>query len=71
LVTLASCASKSDLEPYATKAELESLRSELMGEISKAQTIASSADAAAQEAAASAKTAADKADAIFRKSLRK
>jgi hypothetical protein len=78
LVALTGCASKSNLQPYATKAEVESLRSELMHEIGKTQVIATSADAsasssaaAAQQAADSAKIAADKADAIFRKSLRK
>jgi hypothetical protein len=41
-----------------------------MGEINKTQALATSADTSTQQAAASARIAADKADAIFRKSLR-
>jgi hypothetical protein len=71
LALLGGCASKADLEPYATKADLDALRNELMGEIAKSQDAANAAAASAQQAAIDAKVAADKADAIFRKSLRK
>lgn len=78
LLLVAGCATKSDLQAYATKSDLAALRSELMGEIQKAQADASAAQqsaaasaAAAEQAAADAKAAADRADAIFRQSLRK
>jgi hypothetical protein len=78
LLLVAGCVTKSDLADYATKSDLEALRSELMTEIQKtqadvaaAQQSAAAAAAAAERAAADAKAAAEKADAIFQKSLRK
>jgi hypothetical protein len=71
IAVLGGGATRSDLAPYATTADLEALRSELTGEFAKSQDAANSAAASAQQAAAEAKAAADKADAIFRKSLRK
>jgi hypothetical protein len=78
LFSVAGCATKDDLEGYATKGDVSSLRQELLQEIRKAQDNAANAEssaaasaAAAERAAADAQRAADKADAIFRKSLRK
>ena len=78
LLATSACASKSDLDAYATKDEVSSMRAELMQEISKAQADAAAAQetaaaaaAAADAAAANAAMASEKADAIFQKSLRK
>ena len=87
LLAITSCATKEDLQGYATKGdlqgyvtkeELSSLRSELLGEIRKAQDSARAAEensaasaASAQSAADDARAASEKADAIFRKSVRK
>ena len=87
LLAASGCTTAKDLEPYATKdelsgyatkGELEALRSELLMEIRKAQEAARAAEQKAAAAAASADQAADdaraaseKAEAIFRKSLRK
>jgi hypothetical protein len=87
LLVTSSCTTAKDLEPYATKdelsayatkGELEALRSEMLMEIRKAQEAARAAEQNAAAAAASADQAADdaraaseKAEAIFRKSLRK
>ncbi len=72
------CATQEDLEAYAKKSELASLRAELMQEIRKAQDSARAAEensaasaTAARQAAGEARDAANKADAIFRKSVRK
>lgn len=71
-------ATKDDLSGYATQSELEALRRELLEEIQKAQEAARAAEqnaaaaaASADQAANDARTASEKADAIFRKSLRK
>ena len=87
LLLVSGCTTAKDLEPYATKAELsnyatkadlEALRNDLMAEIRQAQDAARAAEANAAQAAAAAQQAAndaalasEKADAIFRKSLRK
>jgi len=78
MLATAGCATRSDLDAYATKSDLAALRSELMTEIQKAQDTAQRADQnaataaeAAQKAAADAAAASEKADAIFRQSLRK
>lgn len=77
LLALAGCASKAEPE-YATRADLQSLRTELLNEIRQSQATsqaaaqqASEAAAAAQQAAADAAAAAERADAIFRQNLRK
>ncbi|MBX6321401.1 MAG: hypothetical protein IRY94_06210 [Rhodospirillaceae bacterium] len=77
LVALAGCASKAAPE-YATKSDLQALRTELMTEIRKAQDSANAASQqaaqaaqAAQQAAAEAQAASQKADSIFKQSLRK
>jgi hypothetical protein len=77
LLAVAGCASRAEPE-YATKADLQALRNELLGEIRASQAAsqaaseqAAAAAAAAQQAAADAAAAAEKADAIFRQSLRK
>lgn len=78
LLALAGCVTRTDLEGYATKSELSSLRTELLQEIQKAQESARAAEqsaaasaAAAQRAADDARAASEKADAIFRQSVRK
>lgn len=78
LLATAGCATQEDLQGYATKAELSSLRTELMREIQNAQDRAAAAEqnaatsaAAAQRAAEDARNASEKADAIFRQSVRK
>lgn len=78
LLAVTSCATQESLQGYATKEELSSLRTELLGEIRKAQETARAAEAnsaasaaSAQRAAAGARSASEKADAIFRKSVRK
>ena len=78
MLATAGCATQSDLEAYATKNDLAALRSELMTEIQKAQESAqraeqnaSAAAEASQKSAADAAAASEKADAIFRQSLRK
>lgn len=87
LLAATGCATQEDLQAYATKSELQSyatredlsaLRTELLGEIRNAQDSAAAAEknsavaaAAAQSAAEDARAASEKADAIFRKSLRK
>ena len=78
MLAATGCASQESLQNYAKKSELTSLRTELMQEIKKAQDSARAAEknsaasaAAAQRAADEARDAADKADAIFRKSVRK
>lgn len=75
---LGAYTTKEDLGAYATKNDLSALRSELMDEIRKAQESAQSSEqkagaavASAQQAADDARAASEKADAIFRKSLRK
>jgi hypothetical protein len=77
LLALAGCASQAEPE-YATRADLQALRTELLNEIRQSQATsqaaaqqAAEAAAAAQQAAADAAAAAEKADAIFRQSLRK
>ena len=72
------CVTHSDLDAYATKGDLAALRTELTAEIQKAQETAQKAQSDAAAAAESAQKAADsaaassqKADAIFRQSLRK
>jgi hypothetical protein len=77
LLALAGCASKAEAE-YATKSDLQALRTELLTEIRKSQDAsqaaaqqAAAAAAAAQQAAADAAAASEKADAIFKQSLRK
>ncbi len=72
------CATRDDLQDYATKGELSSLRTELLEEVRKAQDSARAAEqssaasaAAAQRAADDARAASEKTDAIFRKSLKK
>ena len=77
-LTIAGCVTHSDLNAYATKGDLATLRSELMTEIKQAQDTAqkaeqdaTSAAESAQTSAASAAAASEKADAIFRQSLRK
>lgn len=77
-LAVAGCATQEDLGTYATKSELSALRSELMDQIRKAQESAQSSEqqagaaaASAQQAADDARAASEKADAIFRKSLRK
>jgi len=78
MLAVTGCATQGDLQDYAKKSELTSLRTELMQEIKKAQDRARAAEeksaasaAAARQAADEARDAADKADAIFRKSVRK
>jgi hypothetical protein len=78
LLAVASCATQESLQGYATKDDLSALRTELLGEIRKAQDSARAAEessaasaAAAQRAAEDARAASEKADAIFRKSVRK
>ena len=78
MLVLGGCVTQSDLDPYAKKSDLATLRSELMAEIQKAQDTAqraeqeaAAASQSAQQAAASAASASEKADAIFRQSLRK
>ena len=71
LLGAAGCATRADLEGYATKEELSALRAELLEEIRKAQASARAAAASAERAAADARSASEKADAIFRKSVRK
>jgi len=87
LLALTGCATKDDLQGYATKGELQtyatkqdlsSLREELLGEIRNAQDRAQAAEEssaassqAAQRAAEDARAASEKADAIFRQSVRK
>lgn len=68
---LEAYATKDELSAYATKADMEAMRSDLMDEIRKAQADAQNAAAAAERAAEDAREASEKADAIFRKSLRK
>lgn len=77
-LTVGGCVTQSDLDSYATKGDLAALRSELTAEIAKAQETAqraeqqaAAASQSAQEAAASAAEASEKADAVFRQSLRK
>jgi hypothetical protein len=77
MIALAGCASKAEPE-FATKADLQSLRTELLTEIRKAEAQsqaasqqAAAAAQAAQQAAAEAQAASQKADAIFKQSLRK
>ena len=65
------CATRDDLHGYATQEELAALRAELMAEIRKAQESAAASAASAKTAAADARSASEKADAIFRKSVRK
>jgi hypothetical protein len=78
LIAVSGCATRSDLEPYATKGELSAMREELMVEIKKAKESARTAEESAAAAAISARQAAEDADAasrraeaVFRKSLRK
>ena len=78
MLMLGGCVTQSDLDPYAKKSDLAALRSELMAEIGKAQDTAqraeqeaAAASQSAQQAAANAASASEKADAIFRQSLRK
>jgi len=82
LLVASGCATQEQLETelrsYATKSDLDSLRSELLQEIQKAQGSAQAAQqdaaasaAAARQAAEDARKASEKADAIFQKSLRK
>ncbi len=78
LLAVASCAAPEAMQGYVTQDDLSALRTELMGEIRKAQDSARVAEANASASAASAQRAADdaqaasqKADAIFRKSVRK
>ncbi len=71
LLAVASCATQESLKGYATKEELSALRAELMEEIRKAQDSAAASAASAKTAAADARSASEKADAIFRKSVRK
>ncbi len=71
LLGAGGCATKEDLQGYATKEELSALRAELMEEIRKAQENAAASAAAAKTAAADARSASEKADAIFRQSVRK
>lgn len=74
MLVLGGCASQSDLDAYATKAELEQLRNELNAvrdAAAAAEQNSANAAAAAQQAADDARAASEKADAIFRKSLRK
>jgi len=78
LLATSACATKSDLDAYATKEEMSAMRAELMGEINEAKASALAAEetaaaaaAAADAAAAESAMASEKADAIFQKSLRK
>lgn len=78
LLAVTSCATQESLKDYATKEEMSALRAELMAEIRRAEESAQAAEKIAAASAASAKTAAadarsasEKADAIFRKSVRK
>ena len=71
LLAGAGCATRDDLQGYATKEELSALRAELMEEFRKAQDSAAASAASAKTAAADARSASEKADAIFRKSVRK
>jgi hypothetical protein len=77
LLALAGCTSKAAPE-YATKADLQQLRTDVMTEIRRAEAEsqaasqqAAAAAQAAQQAAAEAQAASQKADAIFKQSLRK
>jgi hypothetical protein len=71
LLAVTSCATQESLQGYVTKQELSALRTELLGEIRKAQESAATSAAAAERAADDARAASEKADAIFRKSVRK
>jgi len=78
LLAASGCATKEELQGYATKGELSSLRTELLEEIRKAQESAQAAEenaaasaAASERAAEDARTASEKAEAIFRKSVSK
>ena len=78
LLAMAGCATQESLQGYATTDDLSAMRTELLGEIRKAQDSARAAEensaasaAAAQRAAEDARAASEKADAIFRKSVRK
>ena len=78
LLATSACATKSDLEAYATKDDISAMKTELMDAISEvnetamaAEDAAAQAAAAADAAAADAAMASEKADAIFQKSLRK
>jgi hypothetical protein len=78
LLAVTSCATQESLQGYVTKQELSALRTELLGEIRKAQDSARAAEensaasaASAQRAAEDARAASEKAEAIFRKSVRK
>jgi outer membrane murein-binding lipoprotein Lpp len=68
---LSGCASRSDIEPLATKAEVEALRAELMNEIAAVRETATKAEQSAAASAADADAAAKKAEAIFRKTMLK
>jgi hypothetical protein len=78
LLALSGCATNEDLQRYATKDEMSSLRTELLDEIRKAEDSARAAEensaasaALAESAAEDARAASEKADAIFLKSLKK
>ena len=78
MLALAGCATRADVQALPTKADLEQLRSDLMGEIAKTQDMVRAAEQKAAEAATAAQNAeqraaeaADKAEKIFQKSLRK
>jgi hypothetical protein len=71
VLTVGGCATKSDIEPLATKADVEALRADLMREIEAVREVATKAEANAAAAAADAAASAKKADQIFRKSMNK
>ena len=78
LLVVSGCATNEDLQGYATKDEMSSLRTELLDEIRKAEDSARAAEensaasaALAESAAEDARAASEKADAIFLKSLKK